>query len=74
VTAPYLHDGSVDTLHEVIRQHALAARASGPNSAWKSVLTEREVEDVVAFLHTLTDEQAERRPLPTVAASCAARG
>jgi cytochrome c peroxidase len=74
VTAPYLHDGGVETLQEVIRQHAPDARASRSNSAWKSVLPEREVEDLVAFLHTLTDEQAERRPLPTVAASCAAGG
>lgn len=74
VTAPYLHDGSIETLHDVIRQHAPAVRAGGPHFAGESVLAEREVEDLVAFLHTLTDEQAERRPLATVAASCPAGG
>jgi cytochrome c peroxidase len=74
VTAPYMHDGSVETLHDVIRQHAPAARRSLPSSEWKPVLSEREVDDLVAFLYTLTDAQAERRPLPAVAASCAADG
>lgn len=44
-TAPYLHDGSVGTLDEVVRRmgtHQLGAR-----------LDDGEVEDIVAFLHAL---------------------
>lgn len=47
-TAPYLHDGSVDSLAEVVR---LMARYQ----LGKSV-TDQEVDDVVAFLDSLTGE------------------
>lgn len=47
-TAPYLHDGSISTLEEMV---SLMARYQ----LGKSVTTE-EVADVVAFLHTLTGE------------------
>jgi cytochrome c peroxidase len=40
-TAPYMHDGSLATLREVVRFH--------------SELNESEVEDLVAFLESLTD-------------------
>jgi len=39
-TAPYMHDGSLATLRDVVRFH--------------SGLNEAEVEDVVAFLESLT--------------------
>jgi cytochrome c peroxidase len=70
VTAPYMHDGSIATLPEVIRQYAAGGRVitSGPfagdgrTSPLKSglvrgfVLTDDELADVLAFLESLTDE------------------
>jgi cytochrome c peroxidase len=65
VTAPYMHDGSIATLQDVIRQHyALAGRSTsvtGTPSPMRSELlvgfavSDEEVNDLVAFLHALTD-------------------
>ena len=65
-TAPYMHDGSELTLAGVIRNHyARAGRAggqtSGPNPMRSELLvgfqvSEQEVQDLIAFLHALTDE------------------
>jgi cytochrome c peroxidase len=71
VTGPYMHDGSVATLEEVIDIYASGGRnvTSGPASgdgrlnAHKSELivpidlSEQEKRDLVAFLKTLTDEE-----------------
>ncbi len=71
VTAPYMHDGSVATLEEVLAHYARGGReiAEGPNRGlgWMSPLksefvhgfslTEQEKADLLAFLHSLTDEQ-----------------
>ncbi|PXA91127.1 cytochrome-c peroxidase [Caulobacter sp. D5] len=43
---PYLHDGSARTLEQAIRRHRVAMR-----------LGDDEIADLVAFLHTLTDER-----------------
>jgi len=70
LTAPYMHDGSIPTLTEVIRHYARGGRltTSGPNagdgrlSPLKSGLirgfeaTDQEIADVVAFLESLTDQ------------------
>ncbi len=70
VTAPYMHDGSVATLDEVIRHYERGGRVveSGPHagdgrlSPFKSEfvtgfeLTDDERADLVAFLESLTDE------------------
>jgi cytochrome c peroxidase len=70
MTAPYMHDGSVETLEEVIDIYSQGGRniEMGPNagdgraSAVKSGLivkidlTAREKSDLLAFLRTLTDE------------------
>ncbi|MDY0071641.1 MAG: di-heme enzyme [Thauera sp.] len=70
VTGPYMHDGSVATLEEVIEQYSQGGRVtpSGPNrgdgrlNPYKSGLisridlTEQEKQDLVHFLKTLTDE------------------
>jgi cytochrome c peroxidase len=69
VTAPYMHDGSVATLGEVLDFYAAGGRhlTSGPHAGdgrlnpFKSELVSRidltaqERADIVAFLHTLTD-------------------
>jgi cytochrome c peroxidase len=72
LTGPYMHDGSIPTLDQVIRAHyAQAGRAGqGPNgpSPMRSYLiagfevTDQEVADLVAFLNSLTDEAFIRNP------------
>lgn len=70
VTAPYFHDGSAQTLEEVVRFYEAGGRviASGPNAGdgrtnpFKSgfvmgfSLTDDERADLIAFLESLTDE------------------
>lgn len=70
-TAPYMHDGSIATLEEVLDHYAAGGRTieSGPNagigadSPLKSIfvhgfeLSPDERADVIAFLESLTDEQ-----------------
>ncbi len=69
ITAPYMHDGSIETLRGVIEHYARGGRLieSGPNagdgrlSPLKSGLivgfdaTDEEIEAVIAFLESLTD-------------------
>jgi cytochrome c peroxidase len=69
VTAPYMHDGSIATLDEVLRHYAAGGRTltHGPNRGVGSDnpnksefvrgfrLSARERRDVVAFLEALTD-------------------
>lgn len=71
VTAPYMHDGSIATLDEVIDHYANGGRdlAAGPYAGAGSssplkdefmvgfVLEDRERDDLLAFLDSLTDEQ-----------------
>lgn len=71
VTAPYMHDGSIATLDEVLRFYAAGGRviSSGPNAGdgrtnpLKSDLvtlidlSAQEQADIVAFLRTLTDHE-----------------
>ncbi|MEM9555264.1 MAG: MbnH family di-heme enzyme [Acidobacteriota bacterium] len=70
VTAPYMHDGSIATLEEVIETYASGGRLieSGPHAGdgrrnpLKSgfvpgfPMTDDEKADLIAFLHALTDE------------------
>jgi len=66
VTAPYMHDGSVATLEEVIAHYAAGGRAF--RSPLRSpelrgfTLSTTDVEDLVAFLNSLTDEAFLRDP------------
>ena len=76
VTAPYMHDGSIDTLEAVLDHYAAGGRliTSGPHAGDgrahpnKSDLISRieldaqEKADIVAFLRTLTDENFLRNP------------
>ena len=71
VTAPYMHDGSVATLEDVIDHYAAGGRSIkegayagiGRDNPLKSsfvpgfTLTAQERADLLAFLHSLTDEQ-----------------
>ncbi len=71
VTAPYMHDGSIATLEEVVAFYAAGGRdiTSGPNAGdgrlnpFKSPLIDnidldaRDQADLVAFLRTLTDRR-----------------
>ncbi|MEN9502738.1 MAG: hypothetical protein RI964_2023 [Pseudomonadota bacterium] len=70
LTAPYMHDGSFNTLEEVVRHYAAGGRniTSGINAGDGRAnpnksnfvrpfdLTEQEVQDMVAFLESLTDQ------------------
>jgi cytochrome c peroxidase len=67
VTAPYMHDGSIATLSDVLRTHyARAGRAVHAGRAANPLrsefiagfeISETEIADVVAFLESLTDER-----------------
>ncbi len=70
LTAPYMHDGSIATLEDVIQFYAEGGRVieAGPHTGdgrtnpYKSnfipgfEITEQEEEDLINFLHSLTDE------------------
>jgi cytochrome c peroxidase len=76
VTAPYMHDGSIATLDEVVDHYAAGGRTitSGPNAGvgrdnpLKSSfvpgfeMSAQERADLIAFLQSLTDEQFLRDP------------
>jgi cytochrome c peroxidase len=83
VTAPYMHDGSVATLHEVLRAHYARAGRSvqqgrGANPLRSGFISgfqisDAEIADLVAFLESLTDERflsdpAHGNPWPQAAA------
>lgn len=50
LTAPYFHDGSLDTLKEAIENH-------DPHLTKVPHLSEQELNQVIAFLNSLTDKQ-----------------
>jgi len=58
LTAPYMHDGSLETLEAVIEHYASGGVGSPLQSAFVSgfSLSGSEVGDLVAFLESLTDE------------------
>ncbi|MGF1499494.1 MAG: MbnH family di-heme enzyme [Elainellaceae cyanobacterium] len=76
LTAPYMHDGSIATLEEAIQHYAAAGRTIpsgkyagvGSENPLKSIfvvgfeLTQQERQDLLAFLHSLTDEQFLQNP------------
>ena len=76
LTAPYMHDGSIATLEEVLDHYAAGGRtiASGPNAgagnkspkrSWMMrgfTLTVEEKADLIEFLKTLTDEEFVTNP------------
>ena len=65
VTAPYMHDGSIATLEQVIRAHYSIAGRAGANGKANPQrseflvgfeVDEHEVSDLVSFLNSLTDQ------------------
>jgi len=76
VTAPYMHDGSLATLREVV-DHYNNGGITDPDGQVNAFLsggirplnlTEQEIEDLVAFMETLTSPQYEQASANTVAA------
>ena len=76
VTAPYMHDGSIATLDDVIDHYARAGRnvtegpyaGDGRRNPYKSEfivgfdLSDQERADLLAFLHALTDQSVLENP------------
>jgi cytochrome c peroxidase len=60
VTAPYMHDGSIATLAEVLDHYAAGGRLDHPNKSRilrPFRLTDSERQDLIQFLESLTDEE-----------------
>ena len=72
VTAPYMHDGSIATLEEVVEHYARGGRllesGDGKDNPNKSnflrgfEINAQEKEDLIAFLHALTDNELLTNP------------
>lgn len=65
LTAPYMHDGSLRTLEEVVDHYAAGGRLDHPNKSRilrPFRLTAEEKHDLIEFLKTLTDEEVGRDP------------
>jgi len=61
-TAPYMHEGQMPTLQEVVRFYSTLEGAAPPDSTGEQLiravgLTESEQADLIAFLLSLTDER-----------------
>jgi cytochrome c peroxidase len=67
VTAPYLHNGTALSLYDVVRRYAKAPGqrpyVDDERRIRRVDLSPRDVDDIVAFLETLTDADGARRPL-----------
>lgn len=75
VTAPYMHDGRFPTLRDVLRHYSELdedrLHADGERILRRLNLNPSEINDLLAFLQTLTDADGERRRLPPpLAATC----
>ncbi len=68
VTAPYMHDGSIETLEEVIDFYAAGGRGAGQQNPYKDPLitgfeiSQQEKIDLMAFLRALTDRSVLENP------------
>ena len=77
VTAPYMHDGSMNTLREVVEHYnnGGVTPADGAVNAFLSGgikplnLSEQEIDDLVAFMESLTSPQFEQTSGDSVAAT-----
>jgi len=61
LTAPYMHDGSIETLQEVLDHYAkggrMRSRSQTDSLLQPFEITEQEKADIIAFLESLTDEE-----------------
>ena len=59
VTAPYMHDGSMATLQDVVAHYAAGGRHQRPKSdkVRGFAISPAEIDDLVAFLESLTDQK-----------------
>lgn len=65
VTAPYMHDGSIETLEEVVEHYAVGGRVDTPHADFQMktfTLRPDETADLVAFMEALTDEEFLNNP------------
>ena len=65
LTAPYMHDGSMATLEEVIAHYSAGGKLPHPNKTHilrSFSLTDEEKHDLIEFLMSLTDEELLRDP------------
>ena len=66
-TAPYLHNGTAASLYDVVRRYAKSAGSShyvdDEHKVRRVQLSAQDVDDLVAFLETLSDADGARRPL-----------
>ncbi len=65
LTAPYMHNGSEPDLESVIRFYNLGGkrRRYADNLIQPLQLSDREIRDIIAFLHTLTSAPSIKRPI-----------
>lgn len=59
LTAPYMHDGSLETLEDVLEHYALGGRVDTPHADFQMTtfeLTPQMLEDFQAFFDSLTDD------------------
>jgi cytochrome c peroxidase len=57
LTGPYMHDGSIKTLEDVILRYAEIADSIPINRMKKFTAKRNDVRDLIAFLKTLTDKR-----------------
>lgn len=65
VTAPYMHDGSLPTLEDVIQHYAVGGKLDHPNKSHilrRLNLADSDKRDLIEFLKSLTDEEALHDP------------
>jgi cytochrome c peroxidase len=78
LTAPYMHDGRLATLRDVVRHYSRLdmerLHTHGEQLLRPLRLSEAEIDDLVAFLESLTDPRAAAGPPPAIAPGpCASR-
>lgn len=77
LTAPYMHDGRLTTVRDVVRHYSRLdmerIHTHGEQLLRPLRLSEAEIDDLVAFLETLTDPRATDGPPPAAVGPCADR-
>ena len=68
VSGPYMHNGSLDTLRDVLKHYSEIdeerLHADGEKLLRALKLSDAEIDDLLAFLNTLTDRDGADRPRP----------